>query len=452
MKRGYVLIGAALLLVGLGMGCGVLLARAEFDRAVSAFERQDYDAAIATLEKDLKEGSDGARIRILLGWSLYKKGEVARAKAEFERALRIDPNEPNVYYAHEGLGWIAYKAGQYDRAVAAFAESLRLKPGYHNAHDGLGWSYLGKDDPVRAEANFQAALARVPTDQDARRGLGFVAYHRGNWAQAIKRFRGVLRRDAGDTLSRSALGWVHYYTGDYPEARQIFLDVARREPTWADPLMGLAWVAERHGQRDEAKARFREAMKKSAAYAAIPDLRTLLTGRPEWIDLWHDLGWALYHQRAFARAEAEFRALLDRHPNDPDALRGLGYTLYILKRYREAIPALQRSLAAGAALPPVRERVAIPGAPGLHAIVSDATSTLAWSHYYSDDLANALPVFRQVTRTHPDWVDPWSGLGWTLLKLGQRKAAEHAFRKSLEVEPGYPDALNGLQALSRRAR
>ena len=440
------------LLVSISVGCGALIARAQFDFAVQDFERQNYDQAIARLERTIREGGDSARVRTLLGWSLYKKGNLTRARTEFERALRMDAGDPNSFYAHEGLGWVAYKSGQHDRAITAFSESLKLSPGYPNAKVGLGWAYLAKRDLVRAAANFQGALDANPNDTDARRGLGFVAYHRGDWAQAIVRFREVLQRDERDTLTRSALAWTYYYKGDYADARPIFLDVARREPAWADPQAGLAWIAERQGRAEEAKAQFRAAMAKSARYVAIPELRKLLSSRPAWADLWRELAWALYQQRAFSESEAEFRALVTQHPSDADGLRGLGYALYALKRYRDAIAPLRRSLELEAALPPVREQVEIPGVPRLHSIVSDAGSTLAWSLHYSGDLGAALPQFRDLTRRHPDWPDGWSGLGWTLLKLGNRTESEQAFLRSLQAEAGYPDAIMGLRALGKAVR
>jgi tetratricopeptide (TPR) repeat protein len=366
----------------------------------------------------------------------------------------MNPREPNAYYAHEGLGWIAYKTGDLDRAQAAFGEALRLVPGYHNAHTGLGWTSLARRDLVRAEASFTSALRQAPDDRDARRGLGFVAYHRGHWSGAIARFRAVLRDDEDDTLARSALGWAMHYSGDHAAARAVFDDVARREPTWADPLLGLAWIAERQGRPADARAAFRAAFDTSAPYVATGEpghrLRALLTGRPEWLDLWRDLAWALYHQRAHALAEAEFRRILERHPADADALRGYGFTLHALKRYREAIPPLERASAAAPALPPVREQVEIPGVPGLYAIVSDAASTLAWSHYHVGDYAASLRLFREVTGRNPDWADAWSGLGWTLARRGERTEAERAFRRSLAAQPRYPDAVAGLESLGRR--
>jgi tetratricopeptide (TPR) repeat protein len=448
-------VGVVLLLASAG-GCAALLANATFDQAVSAFEKGDYRGAIARLGDALARGPDSARSRILLGWSYYRIGDFDRAKVELERALRLNPNEPNAYYAHEGLGWLAYKAGDYDRALASFGEALRLSPGYHNALDGLGWTYLAKGEIVKAEANFKLASERQPGDLDAGRGLGFVAYHKGDWRGAIDRFRDVLRQNEADTLTRSALGWAHHFSGDDRAAAQIFDEVARREPTWADPLLGLGWIAEGQGRADEAKARFRAAIDKSASYVATTDpkerLRKLMAGRPAWTDLWRDLGWGLYRQRQFALSEREFRSVLQRHPDDPDALRGLGYALYMLKRYRESISPLERSLASGQTLPPVRERVEIPGVAGLHEITSDASSTLAWSYYYSGDIATALKLFRDVTQRHPEWPDPWSGLGWSLSKTGDRDEAERAFRQSLVTQPGYPDAEVGLRTLGKRVR
>lgn len=450
-----VLVRVALVLA-ISAGCAGIAASATFDRAVEAFERGDYRGAKDRAEEAIRRGQDSARVRILLGWSLYRAGDHGRAKTEFERALSMNPREPNAYFAHEGLGWIAYKAGDYDRALVAFAESLRLVPGYHNAHSGLGWAYLAKGDLVRADANFASALSAAPGDLDARRGLGFVAYHRGAWVKAIERFREVLKDNDVDDLTRSALAWSHYYKGDLSMAQKMFQDLARREPTWADPFLGQAWVAERQQQPGEAKALFRTAIERSATYVGSgrpgDDFRKLLASRPEWQDLWRDLAWRLYHERAFAQSEAEFRQIVERQSTDADAQRGLGFALYMLKRYREAIAPLERSLTLNPNLPLVKERVEIPGAPGLHAIVSDASSTLGWTYFQLGEYGRALRLFRDVTARYPQSADAWAGLGWSLAKSNDAPAAEDAFRKSLAAQPNYADALAGLQALGKAKR
>jgi tetratricopeptide (TPR) repeat protein len=454
VRRYRFILISVMALLALGIGCAATMARVDFDRAVGAFEAGDYKAAIARLEASMQRGRESARDRILLGWCYLKLGDLERAKTELERGLALGPRDPNAYYAYEGLGWIAYRTGDQNRALSAFNESLRLTPGYYNAHDGLGWVYLARRDPVRAEANFMAALKLAPNDRDARRGLAFVAYHKGEWGLSIERFQALVQEQDSDTLSRSALGWAYYYKGDDGAARRVFQDMVRREPSWADPLLGLGWVAERQGRREDAKSSFRSAIGKSAVYVATADpaasLRKLFTAGPEWLDVWRDLGWGLFHQQAHALAETEFRALLQRHPADPDGLRGLGFTLYALRRYRDAIPPLERAIASGVDLPPVKERVLIPGAPGLHPIVSDATSTLAWSYYQAGDVPQALRYFRDVTTRQPDWPDAWSGLGWTFAKGGDRAEAERSFRRSLAAQPGYADAVRGLQELGKQ--
>ena len=56
----------------------------------------------------------------------------------------------------------------------------------------------------------------------------------------------------------------------------------------------------------------------------------------------------------------------------------------------------------------------------------------------------------EVTAREPSWADAWSGLGWTLAKGGDRVEAERSFRRSLAVQPGYADAVRGLQELGKR--
>jgi Flp pilus assembly protein TadD len=114
------------------------------------------------------------------------------------------------------------------------------------------------------------------------------------------------------------------------------------------------------------------------------------------------------------------------------------------------MPPLRESIALDPALPPVHEQVEIPGVTGLHPIVSDAVSTLAWSHIQSGGYQEALRLFREVTQRHPEWADPLSGLGWTLARLGDRQGAEDAFRRSLQTNPRHPDAMVGLRMLGKK--
>lgn len=56
-----------------------------------------------------------------------------------------------------------------------------------------------------------------------------------------------------------------------------------------------------------------------------------------------------------------------------------------------------------------------------------------------------------ITTTHPELSGPWLNLGITHLQLGDSSAAETAFQRALEANPGNIEACNQLGVLARRA-
>lgn len=55
-----------------------------------------------------------------------------------------------------------------------------------------------------------------------------------------------------------------------------------------------------------------------------------------------------------------------------------------------------------------------------------------------------------ITVSHPQLSGPWLNLGITYLQLGDGSAAEAAFRRALDANPGNIEACNQLGVLSRR--
>jgi len=59
-------------------------------------------------------------------------------------------------------------------------------------------------------------------------------------------------------------------------------------------------------------------------------------------------------------------------------------------------------------------------------------------------VAEAAAKYREILAAHPDSSVAWTDLGNAEEKLGDKKAAEDAFRKALEADPSSRDALNNL--------
>jgi hypothetical protein len=137
-----------------------------------------------------------------LGMMLMIEGRPDQARAHFEEAVRIKPDDA---VAHTNLGWALGMRGQMDAALAQYAEALRIDPEQADAHFNLGIALgkLGRGE----EGVFQLeeAVRLRPDRGQFHRVLGRTLAERGRLAGAIVQFEDALRVDPGDEWSRRAL-------------------------------------------------------------------------------------------------------------------------------------------------------------------------------------------------------------------------------------------------------
>jgi tetratricopeptide (TPR) repeat protein len=124
-----------------------------------------------------------------------------------------------------------------------------------------------------------------------------------------------------------------------------------------------------------------------------------------------------------------FQKLVSRHPAMPFALRGLGDAHAALGEYGRAEEAYRRLVALAPSEWEPRRSLA------------NFYDRLGWS-------AKAVAELRALVRLSPSEERVWTMLGSNLAKAGDRRGAEEAYRKALELNPGHEPALRGLEALS----
>ncbi len=89
------------------------------------------------------------------------------AKAEFDKALSLNPNEVNSYIAR---GTLEFQLGQMDDAIRDFTQAIsRVRSPL--AYFWLGRAEESKGDFARAKAAYQAALQIAPNMTQARAQL-----------------------------------------------------------------------------------------------------------------------------------------------------------------------------------------------------------------------------------------------------------------------------------------
>src|SRR5262249_7687934 len=116
------------------------------------------DTAIAACTRAIESGKfKGRKLATLYvnrGAELTNKGQHERAIADFDQAIRFDPNYT---FAYNGRGPASRAKGDNDRAIADFDQVIRLDPKLAFAHNNRGNAYRGKGDNDRAIADYDQA-------------------------------------------------------------------------------------------------------------------------------------------------------------------------------------------------------------------------------------------------------------------------------------------------------
>jgi protein O-mannosyl-transferase len=85
-----------------------------------------------------------------------ERNDLEKAKADFERAIQLNPNEQ---YGYEGLGIIAGFQGDHNKALEMFSKCIELAPNYHNFHFNRAVAYVQNKQPDKAVPDCEKAIA-----------------------------------------------------------------------------------------------------------------------------------------------------------------------------------------------------------------------------------------------------------------------------------------------------
>lgn len=445
-----------------------------------------------------RNGRAGERV-LALAWELHAAARYEEALSAFLRAVE---DAPATAAAHEGLGWCRLARAEHPEAEAAFARAAELDPDaagppkglaavarwrYERFHEAWGLFYQGRH--AEALAAFEGIVAdptlRLPAHEAWKvlSGLGWCHYYLKDYRQAAGRFATILdfqkdngyalkglglcryflgqHREAIPLLERAAelsdsaweclafVGWSRYALREWEAAIEAFRRAHDANPWVAEPLYGIGWTL--HGKGDDAGALdpLARAVALLPSHPSVPDLLAELARRPAWEGLYVALGRALHRTRDYAGAKRVFQAALDARADAPELLLGLGLALFRLGEHREALDALDRALARGAADLVVEEVLPVPGTFTEFTMTTDATTTAAWCLFHLGQHERAAERFREVLSRRPDWVYLHTGLGWALLALGRREEAERELQATLAANPHYAEAQRGMAEIRR---
>ena len=193
----------------------------------------------------------------------HHAGQLAEARAAYERCLALSPNSPNTPHALTNLGSVCRRLGDLPAARDYLHRAIAVTPNDAVAHYNLGNLNGQEGKSNEAIANYRASLA-LPAGaaQHARTAynLGLVLGQIGEIAQAELAYRYALAQDANHYEAKLNLATVLAVRGLITEAHQLGIELLAVQPNDSRVINNLANLEQDQGQIDAALALLRRAI------------------------------------------------------------------------------------------------------------------------------------------------------------------------------------------------
>jgi protein O-GlcNAc transferase len=333
------------------------------DEAQRDIESSNFEAAIAPLQKFLAEQPNVAFAHFQLAYAYTALKRVEEARAEYERAIAIDPKMSEAYLnlgllllndypapgrANRGypeaaiqplrkavellptqsrprylLALALERSGNGAEAVESMQASLRLDPNDFDARSFLGFHFLRNHQPAEAENQFRRAVEIQPGDSTAWNGLA-QSLDQQKSPEAIATYRQYLERVGGDRAVNFRIAEILFQQEKFDEALTELDRADGGSPPTAGSIKLRADIEIGQKKWDDATA----TLQKAIALA------------PGDAELHGGLGRVYLQKRDFQAAEKELKAAIQIDHNNIVFWKDLSSTYYLGGDFSRALAAL----------------------------------------------------------------------------------------------------------------
>lgn len=363
-----------------------------------AFQFGDFQLANEKVVEALKLAPELDVANVLQANILMVQGKSEMALQTMEKVTSRDPENRTFYVTYARM---LAEAGKYDKAKLQFEKLLDKSPDDTEILYALALLSIETRQYEPAESYLQRILKTGQRQSEAHFYLGTIAESRGDYDEAIQWFSKV---DGGVRLidAHIKIATLTGKKGNVDEA----LDQLRKLKS-ANANMVIRIIIAEIDILDKAK-RFQEAMKvNNEAIERYPDnlslyyVRSLLADRLNKLTL----------------AEQDLRKILEKEPDNANALNALGYMLADrTDRYQEALGYVQRALAQ------------IPDQPAY-------IDSMGWVQYRLGNLEEALRYLKKAFEIDQD-SEIAAHLGEVLWQMGNVEEATLIWQRAQKKDPG----------------
>ncbi len=261
-----------------------------------AARQQHYEAAVPLYRKALALDPSVTGVRLDLGLSLFKSGQLKPAIETFSRLLKSTPSSSPealrlmtlIGIAHYGLGEYAAAVPYLKKATAGdpqnvpyrfllaqscmwsrefqcvldtYHEILVLNPESAEAHMLAGEAYDELKNEAGATREFQAAVKANPNLPYAHFGLGYLLWGQNKLPQAVEEFKAELQLVPDEADAMVFLGDCYMQMNQRDEALPLLEKAVRINPDLPRAHLDLGILYSDAGRREEALEQLKMAAK-----------------------------------------------------------------------------------------------------------------------------------------------------------------------------------------------
>ena len=416
-----------------------------------------------------------------------RAGELGGAISEFERALEINPELREGYFAlgaalkqqsasarrpapppsspaDEAVGRAKSAAARNDLKTAgdALADALQRDPNHAEAHTLQGYVLGQQGNLSAALPHLQRAATLRPESAEVRHNLGAALWYSGAREQALAELRESARLDPGSAGGHAFLGMALLETGDLTGARASLQRAMALSPAMAAAYVDLGVVFLREGNLEKGLGPLEAGLNVPSPVPPTPSwdpaiaaLRQALASSPQQSqtpEAHNVLGLMLGRKGASGEdVAAAFRAAIRIRPDYAEAHNNLGLVLIQSGNDDEGIAALREAVRLaptyveartnlGAALTPTDVAAAI---KELEEAVRQAPESVkalfnlavAYGASPTHGPGQQIARLEKVIEMAPDFPRAHLALGKALLQDGKATEALTALQNAVKLEP-----------------
>jgi len=162
----------------------------------------------------------------------------------FEAAIaplqKVIADQPEFAYAHFQLAYVYTALKKTDEARVEYERTIAVDPKMSEAYLNLGILLLDKQENAAAVAPLRKAVELLPSQSHPRYLLAVALDRSGDRAGAAESFEGLLHLDPNDSTAMNYLGWAALRDGKPVEAEARFRQVVEVQPKEPEGHRGLA--------------------------------------------------------------------------------------------------------------------------------------------------------------------------------------------------------------------